>query len=223
MYVLQFGEVLKHTDMLLRGLLVTFQISLPTMILAFLLGTGLALCRNSKNRFLYVFSTAYVEFFRNVPILLIVYLSFYLPMELLHLRYSAIVAGIIALTLNSAAFEAETIRGGLKAIGQGQIEAAHALGLSQLQVFRYVTIPYALRIIWAALGNQAVDIVLGSSVVSVIAAPELTYEGRNVAATKSRYFEVFVILLFIYLGLSIVFSSIMRAVKKVFLKPSKLE
>ena len=110
-----------------------------------------------------------------MPILLVVYLSFYLPVELFHWRSSAIVVGIVVL-LNCVAFETETIRGGLKAIGKGQLEAARALGLSRLQVFRYITIPHALRIVWTALGNQAMDIVLGSSIVSVIAAPELTHQ-----------------------------------------------
>lgn len=223
MYIMQFGEVLKYGDMLLRALLVTLELSILTMFFALILGTIIAICRISKNKFLFAFAAAYVEFFRNVPLLIVIYLVFYAPLELSSLRFTPYVAGVIALTLNSAAFEAEIIRGGLKAIAKEQIESAQSLGLSKFQMFRFVIIPYVIRLVWTALGNQAVDIILGSSVVSMIACPELTYAGMNIAATKDRYFEIFIMLLFIYLTLSISISSILRVIKIVFLKPSELE
>jgi len=223
MYIMQFGEVLKYSDMLLRGLLFTLELSILTMFFSLILGTVIALWRISKNKFLFAFATAYVEFFRNVPLLIVIYIVFYGTSALSIFRFTSITAGVIALTLNSAAFEAEIIRGGLKAIAKEQLESAQSLGLSKFQIFRFIAIPYVIRIVWTALGNQAVDIILGSSVVSVIAFPELTYAGMNIAATKDRYFEVFVILLIIYLTLSVSASSILRVIKRVFLKPNELE
>jgi len=223
MYVMQFGEVLKQSDKLFIGLQFTIELSILTMIFSLILGIVIAIYRISKNKILYTFASAYVEFFRNVPLLVVIYIVFYTNIGISNFRFSPPLAGLIALTLNSAAFEAEIIRGGLKAIAKEQIESARSLGLSKFQMYRFVIIPYVMRIVWTALGNQAVDIILGSSIVSVIACPELTYMGMNIAATKDRYFEVFVILLFIYLPLSIGISSMLRVFKSVFLKPSKLE
>jgi His/Glu/Gln/Arg/opine family amino acid ABC transporter permease subunit len=220
---MQFGEVLKYIDILLRGLLITLELSILTMFFSLILGTIIAIYRISNNKFLFAFAAAYVEFFRNVPLLIVLYIIFYANIGLSIFRFTPTEAGVIALTLNSAAFEAEIIRGGLKAIAKEQIESAQSLGLSKFQMFRFIIIPYVMRIVWTALGNQAVDIVLGSSVVSVIACPELTYVGMNIGATKDRYFEIFSILLFIYLPLAISISSILRVIKRVFLKPNELE
>jgi len=223
MYIFQFGEVLKYNSMLLRGLLCTLGLSILAMFFSLILGTIIAICRISKNKILLAFAVTYVEFLRNVPLLIVIYIVYYTNIGLSSFVFTPVVAGLIALTLHSTAYNAEIIRGGLKAIAKEQIESAYSLGLSKFQMFRFVIIPYTIRIVWTALGNQAVDIVLGSSVISVIACPELTYMGMNVAATKDRYFEVFVILLLIYLLLSLSISSILRVIKRVFLKPSELE
>jgi His/Glu/Gln/Arg/opine family amino acid ABC transporter permease subunit len=222
--MMHFGEVLRYSDMLLRGVLFTLELSILTIFLSLILGTIIAIYRISNNKFLFALAAAYVEFFRNVPLLIVIYIIFYANVGLLSsFKFTPFAAGVIALTLNSAAFVAETIRGGLKTIAKEQLESAQSLGLSKFQMFRFVIIPYVMRIVWTALGNQAVDIVLGSSVVSVIAYPELTYIGMNIGATKDRYFEVFIILLFIYLLLSVGISSTLRVIKRVFLKPSELE
>ena len=220
MYIMQFGEVLKYTDLLLKGLLVTLELSILTMFFSFILGIIVAICRISKNKLLSVFASGYIEFFRNVPLLIIIYIVFYVDIGI---NFTPFVAGVISLTLNSTAFEAETIRGGIKAVAKEQIESARSLALSEFQMYRFVIIPYVIRIIWTALGNQFVDIVLGSSIVSVITVPELTYFGMNIAVTKARAIEIFIILLIVYLTLTLSVSLILRTIKRVFLKPSELE
>ena len=219
MYVFQFGEILKHSDMLLKGLLITIQISLLTMFFSLILGTIIAIYRTSKNKILYALAAAYVEIFRNVPLLVVMYIVFYTTV----LGKIPFWAGVAALTLNTSAFAAEIIRGGLKAIAKEQIESARSLGFSTFQMYRFIIVPYVLRVVWTALGNQAVDVVLGSSIVSIITVAELTYRGMNIASDKERFFEAFVILLLIYLPLSLGVSLILRGFKSVFLKPSKLE
>lgn len=223
MYTMQFGEILKYSDMLIRGLLVTFELSILTMFFSLILGTIIAIYRISKNKILFAFAAAYVEFFRNVPLLIVIYIVFYATVGSPIFRFTPFAAGVAALTLNSSAFVAETIRGGLKAIAKEQVESARSLGLSKFQMYRFIIIPYVIRIVWTALGNQAVGILLGSSIVSIITCPELTYRGMNIASDKERYFEAFVILLFIYLSLTAGISSTLRVIKRVFLKPSEME
>jgi His/Glu/Gln/Arg/opine family amino acid ABC transporter permease subunit len=206
--------------MLLSGLWVTLELSILTMFFSLILGIIIAISRISKNKLLSAFASGYIEFFRNVPLLIIIYIVFYVDIGI---NFTPFVAGVIALTLNSAAFEAEIIRGGLKAIAKEQIDSAQSLGLSKFQMYRFIIIPYVMRIVWTALGNQAVDIVLGSSVVSVITCMELTYFGMNIAVNKARAIEIFIILLIIYLSLSLSVSLILRIIKRIFLKPSELE
>lgn len=193
------------------------------MICATLLGMVFAIMRSSHNRLVYWLSTAYVEFMRNVPLLILLYIVYYgVPSLISGFHLTPFVSGLFAMTLNSAAYEAEIIRGGLLGIKKNEVEAALSLGLTRMQTFLHVTIPHSLRLMWDALGSQFVGIILGSAITSIITLDELTYEALEVGSHTSRNFEVFVLLLGIYVLLSVVLSAIFRLVKTVFLPPQKL-
>jgi len=223
MYIIQFGEILKYYDVLLKGLLVTLELTVLTMLFGTILGIIISLGRISKNKLIYGLSTGYVEFFRNVPLLVLLYIVYFVPPDLFGLRLEAFVAGLIAMTLNSAAYEAEIIRAGIKGIRDEEREAALSLGLSKLQLYRFIIIPHALRLIWEALGNQLVGIILGSCITSIITVGEVTYEGLIIGSRTARHFEVFIILLILYVALSVIMSTIFRVIKMVFMKPAELE
>lgn len=223
MYTLQFGEILKSYDVLLKGLLVTLELTVLVMLFGTILGTIISLGRISKNKLVYGLSTGYVEFFRNVPLLLLLYIFYFVPPDLFGLRLETFVAGLIAMTLNSAAYEAEIIRAGIKGIRNEEREAALSLGLSKFQIYRFIIIPHALRLIWEALGNQLVAIILGSSVTMIITLEELTYHGLSIGAKTARYFELFIVLLIFYVALSVMTSTIFRGIKRNLMKPAELE
>ncbi len=133
----------------------------------------------------------FVELIRNVPLLVVLYLLFYaLPARI---RLTALEAGVLALAINSTAFCIEIFRGGFSAIPRGQYEAASALGLHPVLAFRLVIFPQLLRVVFPALGNQVISVVLGSSVAAVIGVPELTYETLSIGSMTFRYFELFVL------------------------------
>lgn len=223
MYIIQFGEVLKFYDALLKGLLVTLELTVLVMLLGTILGIIISFGRISKNKLIYGLSTGYVEFFRNIPLLVLLYIVYYVPPSLFGLRLEAFVAGLIAMTLNSAAYEAEIIRAGIKGIRDEEREAALSLGLSKLQLYRFIIIPHALRLIWEALGNQLIGIILGSCITMIITVGEVTYEGLIIGSRTARHFEVFIILLILYVSFSVITSTIFRAIKRVFMKPAELE
>jgi len=223
MYTIQFGEVLKYYDVLLKGLLVTLELTILVMLFGTILGIIISFGRISKNKLIYGLSTGYVEFFRNVPLLVLLYIAYYAPPELFGLRLRPFVAGVIVMTLNSAAYEAEIIRGGIKGIRDEEREAALSLGLSKFQLYRFIIIPHALRLIWEALGNQLIGIILGSCVTMIITVGEVTYEGLIIGSRTARHFEVFIILLILYVSLSVMMSTIFRAIKRIFMKPAELE
>lgn len=224
MYTMHFNIIFKHTDALLSGLVITTEISVLTMVCGTFVGIVFAIARMSNNRLVYGFSTAYVEFMRNIPLILLLYIVYYgFPSLFRGFHLSPFIAGLIAMTLNSGAYEAEIIRGGLLGIKKNEVEAALSLGLTQMQVFLHITIPHAVRLMWDALGNQLVGIILGSSIVSIITLDELTYEGLGIGSSTGRHFEVFIILLGTYVLLSVVLSSIFRVVKMILLPPRELK
>jgi len=190
------------------------------MLFGTILGIFLAIARLSKNKWVYFFSTVYVEVLRNVPIIIVIYIIYYGAASLI--KINPFWASFIALTINSSAYEAEIIRGGIKGIMKEEIEAALALSLTKMQVYYYIIIPHALRLMWDALGNQFVGIILGSSIASIITLHELTYSALGIGSATERYFEVFVVLLLIYVMLSSIISSLFRLTKRIFLPPVNL-
>jgi polar amino acid transport system permease protein len=141
---------------------------------------------------------AYVEVFRNVPLLVIVYLVFY-ELPAFGLRVDSFTSGVIALALNSTAYTVEIFRGGLAAIPQGQYEAAHSLAFRAPQTLRHIVLPQLMRISFPALGNQVVGVILGSALVSVVGVAELTNVALKVGSQTFRYFEVFIVVGAFYL------------------------
>jgi len=223
MYVFHFNEIFEYLDILWSGMLVTFHLSVLTMLFGTILGIFIAIARLSKNRLVYFLSTMYVEVLRNVPVLLVLYIIYYgISSQLKGMTISAFWASVIALSVNSSAYEAEIIRGGINGIMKEEIEAAFSLSLKKMQVFHYIIIPHALRLIWDALGNQLVAIILGSSIASIITLNELTYNALEIGSRTSRHFETFVVLLFIYVVLGFILSSLFRLIKKMFLRPANL-
>jgi len=222
-YAIHFSEIFGYLDIFWAGLLVTFQLSVLAMLFGTILGIFVAIARLSKNRWVYFFSTIYVEVFRNVPLLLVLYIIFYgIPSLIRGFSINVFWASLIAISINSSAYEAEIIRGGIKGIMKEEIEAALALSLKKMEVFYYIIIPHALRLIWDALGNQFVAVILGSSITSIITLNELTYNALGVGSVTERFFEVFVFLLLIYVVLSFILSSLFRLTKKIFLPPENL-
>jgi polar amino acid transport system permease protein len=223
MYVIHFSVIFDYLDILWAGMLVTFQLSVLTMLFGTILGIFVAIARLSKNRLVYFFSTAYIEVLRNVPVLLVLYIIYYGSSSYIKgLSINTFWASVIALSINSSAYEAEIIRGGVKGIMKEEIEAAFSLSLRKMQVFYYVIIPHALRLIWDALGNQLVAIILGSSIASIITLDELTYNALGIGSRTARHFEIFVVLLLIYVVLGFILSSLFRLIKKLFLRPANL-
>jgi His/Glu/Gln/Arg/opine family amino acid ABC transporter permease subunit len=194
------------------------------MICATALGLVFAVGRRSENRLIYALSTVYVEFMRNIPLLVLLYIVYYgIPSLIRGFHLSPFLAGLVAMTLNAGAYEAEIIRGGLEGIKKQEVESALSLALTRMQVLRYITIPHALRLMWDALGNQFIGIILGSSIVSIITLNELTYEALEIGTRTARHFEVFVLLLAIYVILSVILSTVFRFIRVIFLPPRQLK
>jgi His/Glu/Gln/Arg/opine family amino acid ABC transporter permease subunit len=196
---LDFGSLIPYASLLAAGVGLTVLITVCALVLSFPMGFAGALIRVFGPRPLRAAVTTYVELVRNVPFLPVLYLL-YFGLPAVGLRLDALPCGILALTLNSAAYTVEIFRGGLAGIPPGQYVGARSLGMRPLGVFRYVIYPQLLRLSLPALGNQVVSVFLGSSLVSTIGVAELTYQSLGFGALTFRYFEVFTVAAVLYIA-----------------------
>src|SRR5208282_3640926 len=133
---------------------------------------------------------AYVELIRNTPFLVQIFI-FYFSLPVIGIRLTANTAALVAMTVNLGAYAAEIVRAGIEAIPHGQVEAARALGLKRLQIFRFIIIFPALKTVYPALSSQFILLMLSSSLVSTISAVELTSITNSLQSTTFRSFEFY--------------------------------
>ena len=146
-------------------------------------------------------ATAYVEFFRNTPLLVVLYFVYFM-IPTIGLRLSSFQSALVAMSLHAGAYMTEILRAGLIAVPHGQYEAGHAQGMTRLQILRHVVMPQVFRTIYAPLGNQFIAIILASSLTSAIAVNEIASWMQTAGAASFRYFETFLVAAVVYLVLS---------------------
>lgn len=199
--------------MLLRGAPMTLLISVLGMALAMALGLALALLRLYAARPLSRLALVYVEVFRGTPLLIQLYLIFY-GLPNLGVRFSPLVAAVIGLGLNYAAYEAENYRAGIQSIPRGQMEAALSLGLTPAQALRHVIIPQAMRLVIPPVTNDFIALFKDSSIVSVITMVELTKVYGQLAATYYDYIGAGLMAAAIYFLMGLPFVRLARWAEK---------
>ena len=206
-YQLQFDPVLRYWPELVQGTLNTLVLSGQSIALGVTIGVVAAVCRTDGPRWLGLLIAVYVETFRNTPLLVQLFLVFF-GLPLIGLAFTADTAAFLAISLNLGAYATEIVRAGLQAIPKTQIEAGLALGMSRVQVVRYIVIVPALRIIYPALTGQLTLTLLGTSIASAISAKELTWAGGVVESFTFRSFESYLVIAVIYIALTFTFRFI---------------
>ncbi len=191
---------------LVRGLRVTVEISSVALVLSFVVGLIVAMMRLAGSRTTEVVARAYLEVVRNTPLLIQIYLFYFVLSPLLGIdRYWTAVA---ALCLFEGAYVSEIIRGGVLGVPKGQWEAGASLGLSVFALYRRVVLPQALRLVLPPATSQAIALIKASSIVSVIAVFDLTTEGRNIIADTFMTFEIWLTVAAIYLAINLLLSAV---------------
>jgi polar amino acid transport system permease protein len=179
-----------HRGALLEGAALTVGLTVLTMLLAVPGGIVLALMRLSSNKLARSASLAFVEFFRNLPLILVIYWAFYVMPMAFNVQFSPITTALVALVLNVSAYNAETFRAGINSIRKGQMEAALAIGMSRRQAMFKVVIPQAARRILPVIASTWVSLFKDTSLVSVIAVGELAYTAMQIRAQTFRVLEM---------------------------------
>jgi len=213
-----FATVSENFDFLMKGLQVTLSLSAISITLSLMFGTVLGVLRYSKLFPLNYISAAFIEITRSIPLLLYIIFVHYTfsPLLLEHVSLSAILgtsslefqSACIALTLFTSAYVAEIIRGGLKSIERGHIDAAKSLGLNYFQRLVYIILPLAIARMMPALVSQFISLIKDTSLASAIALIELTRAGEIIYERTHNEFEILVFVAFVYFvicfGLSVI-------------------
>ncbi len=180
-----------------RGLLVTLQIALVSGVLALLFGFTLGLLSLSQIRPVEIAVAAFVDFIRGTPLLIQIFLVFFV-LPIVGIRLHEITAGILALAINTSAYVAETVRGGVGSVERGQTEAAKSIGMRRPAILMYILLPQALRPMLPPLTNELISMLKNTSLLSVISVYELTRAGQAIVSTHFAPFEVFLLLAIYY-------------------------
>jgi len=189
-YSFDWSAVVRGLPYLLEGAGLTVLISSVAMVLALILGLALAAISQAPGRLGRRVVAAYVEVFRNTPLLIQIFIV-YFGLPQLGLKLSPFLSGLSALVLYAAAYNTEIFRAGLEAVPHGQFEAARSAGLGELQMLRYVIVPQAVRISFPALGNNLVSLVKNSSLVSTIGMVELMFVANDISFNNFRTLEIY--------------------------------
>lgn len=191
--------ILNIIPILMQGLAMTLQISVVSFIAGFALAVVLAPAATLAPSPLPLIARGYIEAFRGTP-LLVQLLLIYFGLPAIGVKLDAYTACVLAIGLNSAAYQAEILRGAMKSIPQTQVLSAESLGFNMAQTYRHVILPQALRFATPPLVNEFVVLVKESSLASVIGVVELTRRGEYLVAYTFRALEVYIAVALIYLA-----------------------
>ncbi len=194
----EWSVVVAHRDALAAATGTTVLLTVATMAIAVPCGIVVASLRLYAWAPLSAIATAYVELFRNLPLILLVYWAFYVLPIATDLGLSPFATGLAALALNVTAYNAETFRAGIGSIRRGQLEAAMALGMTRAQAVRRIVLPQAVRRILPVLASTWVSLFKDTSLVSVIAVTELAYVAMQIRAQTFRVLEMLTAMAAIY-------------------------
>jgi len=216
----------EYGGLFLRGTGVTLLIAISGTVLGFLIGLLVAILRTIELgpkaalwkrvllKIVHGLVTVYIEVFRGTPMIVQSMVIFYGAQQYLGLAMPRLVAAIFIVSINTGAYMAEIIRGGIVSIDKGQTEAAHSIGLTHWQTMVSVVLPQAIRNIMPSIGNEFVVNIKDSSVLNVISVTELFFQAKSAAGTYFRYFETYFIIAAIYLVLTFTITRILRLIEK---------
>lgn len=197
--------MLNYLPQYLSGAGVTLRLTIEALFLGLLGGLFVALCKMSNIKIVSALASCYISIIRGTPLLLQIIFIFY-SLPSMGITLDAITSGVLGLSINTAAYMAETFRGGILAVPKGQAEVAYTLGYSRLQSYIHIILPQAFKIILPQIGNVAVAMIKDTSLVSVITITELMRTAQVSYAVTFKPLEAYLLAGIIYYIMSVVVS-----------------
>lgn len=211
---------MKYADRFLDGTLVSLKLVVLSSLIGLLLAFALAMARTSKQRRYWIPAYSYIYFFRGTPLLIQLFILYYGLGQFEWIRQSifwvvlgdAEWCGLLGLCLNTSAYTAEILRGGIRAVPKGEIEAARSMGMSSWLLNLRIVLPRAIRIAWPAYGNEVILLLKGSALVSTISVWDIMGETRSIFS-RTYALEIFVYAAVIYFVLTFVLTRLFRIIE----------
>lgn len=213
-----------YWPMFVRGAGITLLISIIGTIIGAIIGLTIGVIRTipipdkgGKRILLKIINgllSAYIEFFRGTPMIVQSMVIFYGSALAFDIHLNRLFAAIFIVSINTGAYMAEIVRGGIISIDKGQFEAAHAIGMNHIQTMTNVVLPQVIRNILPATGNEFVINIKDTSVLNVISVTELYFQTKSIAGNNYRYFEAFFVASIIYFVMTFTVTRILRAIER---------
>ncbi len=226
-YEFDWSVLLTYKQLLIDGFIMTLKLSIIGIFFAFLIGSFVGLARVSKNFFVSLFATYYIEFFRNIPLIVqmfFIYFSFTLTDAFPFLEtfgnsigienHNEFFSALLALITYTSTYIAEAIRGGIKSLSKGQEEAAKTLGMNYIQAMYFIIFPQAIKIVWGPITSQFINLIKNSSLAMTIGVAELTFQTQEIDSLTFRGFEAATAVTLLYLFLTLFTSAVMALMEK---------
>ena len=243
-YILRYSEKSEIwvPNVLLQGFIATIRISIFASVLALILGVILGVARCSTNLTVRMLARTYLEFLRNIPPIVVIFIFYFFLSEQLITalnieswargiarqennamweflfgdmrRFPSLISGIIVLALFESAFVGEIVRAGIQSIPKGQHEAAKSIGMGRLDTLRYIVLPQALKKVTPPLANQFITLVKDSAIISLISVQELTFKTVELVASTRLIFEAWLTTAALYFVLCFTLSMLFRRLER---------
>ena len=202
-----------YIGLILQGAWVTVELTLMGSALALVVAFAAGLGRLSRFMAVRALATTYIEFFRGTSIFVQLFWAYFV-LPFAGITLTPLQAGVLALGLNVGAYGAEVVRGAVKAIGREQREACIALNLTRYQAMRHIILPQALPLMLPTFGNNAIELLKGTAVVSLISLTDMTFQAQVVRAQTGSTLIPFGTILILYFVMSWVISFLMRRLER---------
>jgi len=211
---LDFSPVAAGLPDIVRGALVTVEVTAAALVLGCMLGLLVGIGRlNPRRRFVYGLCTAYVTFIRGTPLLVQLFLLFFgLPQ--FDILLPAFVCGMLGLGMYSGAYVSEVVRGAIQSVDRGQMEAARSIGMSSAQAMRAIILPQAVVRMIPPLGNEFIALIKNSALVSLLTINDLMHEGQKIISASYRSLEVYLAVALVYLLLTSAASYVLHRLER---------
>lgn len=206
--------IVDYLPLFFEGILYTVGVSFVGILFGTILGLLVGIGKMLKNKWLALPFNLFITFFRGTPLFVQILLIHFGLVPALLGQTSAIVAGVLALTLNASAYIAEIFRAGIQSIDKGQMEAARSLGMTHIEAMRYVILPQATKRMIPPLGNEFIVLLKDSSLLAVITVPEIMYWGRAFQGQYYKIWEPYLTVALIYLVLTLSLSYVLDRIEK---------
>lgn len=209
-----YGVIFNNIPFLWEGLLVTFKLTILSIIGGILLGTFLALIRVAKIPVLSWVAAAYVNFFRSLPLILVIFWLYFLVPLIVGRPVGSFYSVLVAFVLFEAAYYSEIIRAGISSVSKGQLAAGRAIGLSYPQTMRYIILPQAFRAMVPVLLTQAIILFQDTSLVYVVGLKDFLVSAELIANRDQRLVEMYIFIAIVYFVLCFAASLWVRRLQK---------